>query len=97
MTLDEIKKMITSIISPHPARRVILFGSRARRDAGKNSDADLLVDSGGQLSAFDHFGIAGLIIKNMPVKADVFEQREINRPSEMFDNISKEGIVVYEP
>ena len=96
MTIDEIKNIITPLVSPYPISRVILFGSYARGDASESSDVDLIIDSEGRLSGFDFFGIAGLMIKKMPIKVDVFELREINRPSVMFDNISKEGVVIYE-
>ena len=96
MTIDEIKNIITPLVSPLPVYRVILFGSYARGDASDNSDVDLIIDSEGQLSGFDFFGLAGLMIKKMPIKVDVFELREINKPSIMFDNISKEGIIIYE-
>jgi len=96
MTIDEIKNIIIPQVSPYPISRVILFGSFARGDTSASSDVDLIIDSEGRLSGFDFFGIAGLMIKNMPIKVDVFELREINRPSSMFDNISKEGVVIYE-
>jgi len=96
MTIDEIKSIIIPLVSPYPISRVILFGSYARGDASECSDVDLIIDSEGRLSGFDFFGIAGLLIKKMPIKVDVFELREINRPSSMFDSISKEGVVIYE-
>ena len=96
MTIDEIKNIITPLVSPYPISRVILFGSHARGDATECSDVDLIIDSEGQLSGFDFFGVAGLLIKRMPIKVDVFELREINRPSSMYDNINKEGVVIYE-
>ena len=36
------------------------------------------------------------IVKAMPVKVDVFELDEVKRPSRMFDNIIKEGVIIYE-
>ena len=96
MTIDEIKGIITPLVSLYPIRRVILFGSYARGEATDCSDVDLIIDSEGQLSGFDFFGIAGLMIKKMPIKIDVFELRKINKPSIMYDNINKEGLVIYE-
>ena len=96
MTIDEIKNIITPLVSPYPIKRVILFGSYARGEASENSDVDLIIDSEGQLSGFDFFGIAGLMIKKIPIRVDVFELREINRPSILFDDINKEGVVIYE-
>ena len=96
MKIDEIKNIIIPLVSPYPIRRVILFGSYARGNATVGSDVDLIIDSEGQLSGFDYFGIAGMIMKKMPIEVDVFELREINKPSLMFENINNEGVVIYE-
>ena len=96
MTIAEIKNIITPLVASYPIRRVILFGSHARGEAAPGSDVDLIIDSEGQLSAFDYFGVAGMIMKTIPIEVDAFELREINKPSEMFDNITNEGVVIYE-
>jgi predicted nucleotidyltransferase len=96
MTIDEIKNIVTPIVSPYPINRVILFGSYARGEASTQSDVDLIIDSEGRLSAFDYFGVIGMIVKKMPTKVDVLELREINTQSTMYNNINKEGVVIYE-
>ena len=96
MTIDEIKNIITPLVSPYPIRRVILFGSYARDDASESSDMDLIIDSEGRLNAFDYFGVIGLIVKKMPIKVDVFELDEVKKPSSMFDAICREGVIIYE-
>ena len=96
MTIAEIKNIITPLVASYPIRRVILFGSYARGEAAPGSDVDLIIDSEGQLSAFDYFGVVGDIVKKMPVKVDVFELDEVKKPSTMFDSITNEGLVIYE-
>jgi len=96
MTVSEIKAIVEPLVKTHPVRRVVLFGSYARGDATVESDIDLLIDSNGQLNGFDFFGIAGKIIKKMPIKTDVFEMSEIKTPSTLIDNIHREGVVIYE-
>jgi predicted nucleotidyltransferase len=96
MTIDEIRNILTPIVSPYPINRVILFGSYARGDASQSSDVDLIIDSEGRLNAFDYFGVIGMIVKKMPIKVDVFELDEVKRPSSMYDSISKEGVIIYE-
>ena len=96
MTIDEVKSIITPLVSPYPISRVILFGSYARGEAAEGSDVDLIIDSEGRLNAFDYFGVIGMIVKKMPIKVDVFELDEVKRPSSMFDSISNEGVVIYE-
>ena len=96
LSIEEIKTIVIPLITVHPVRRVILFGSYARGDATEHSDVDLVIDSEGQLNGFDFFGIAGRIIKKMPVKTDVFEMDEIKSPSKIIDSVHKEGIIIYE-
>ena len=96
MTIDEIKNIITPLVSHYPINRVILFGSHARGDATEHSDIDLIIDSEGRLNAFDYFGIIGMIVKKTPVKVDIFELDEVKKPSTLYDNIKKEGVVIYE-
>jgi predicted nucleotidyltransferase len=95
MTIDEIKNIITPLVSLYPITRVILFGSYARGEAGEKSDIDLVIDSEGRLNAYDFFGIAGIIMKKMPIGVDVFELREINNPSKLLDIINREGVEIY--
>jgi len=96
LTLDEISNIINPLVKPYPVKRVIIFGSYAREENNFGSDVDLIIDSEGQLSDFDYFGIIGDIVKAMPIKVDVFEMDEIKKPSKMFDSIITEGRVIYE-
>jgi len=96
LTVDEIKSIVTPLVEIYPIRRVTLFGSYARGSATESSDVDLLIDSEGRLNGFDFFGIAGRIIKKMPVKTDVFEISEIEAQSMFLDNIIRDGVTIYE-
>ena len=96
ISVDEIRTIVIPLVEAHPVRRVILFGSYARGDATAESDVDLLIDSEGRLNGFDFFGIVGRIIKNMPVKTDVFELGEVESPSALLDSINREGVIIYE-
>jgi len=94
------QKMIGEYVKPvalkYPVKRVILFGSYARGEATEKSDIDLVVDCEGKLIGLDFFGVAGEIYRALPVKADIFELREIKKPSVLYDNIVREGVVIYD-
>ena len=96
LTVAEIRTIIIPLVEKYPVRRVILFGSYARGDATVHSDIDLIIDSENNISGFDFFGIAGRIIKEMPVKIDVFEMGEIEISSKLNKNIIQDGVVIYE-
>ena len=96
LTVDEIRTIVTPLVEPLPIVRVILFGSYARGEATEKSDIDLIIDSEGTIDSWVFFGLVGRIAKNIPIKADVFELDEVKKPSNMFNNITKEGVVIYE-
>jgi predicted nucleotidyltransferase len=76
--------------------RVILFGSYAKGTNTPNSDIDLVIDSNGQLRGIDFFVLSSELAQALPIKADIFELREINPNSTMYDVITQEGIVIYD-
>ena len=96
ITIDEIKNIIIPLVEPYPVKRVILFGSYARNEAGMNSDIDLIIDSEGVIDSWTFFGLIGKIAKKMPIDVDVFELDEVKKPSSMYENIFNEGVIIYE-
>ena len=96
ITIDEIRNIITPLVRSYPVRRVILFGSFSRGEATVLSDVDLIIDSEGQIDSWEFFGLIGKIVRKMPLKVDIFELDEVKKPSNMFDNIQKEGVLIYE-
>ena len=96
LTVDEIRTIVTPLVEPFPVVRVILFGSYARGEATEKSDVDLIIDSEGVIDSWELFGLIGRIVKKMPISVDVFELDEVKRPSDMFNSISNEGVVIYE-
>ena len=95
LTVDEIRTIVTPLVEPFPVVRVILFGSYARGEATEKSDVDLIIDYDPALSYWEFLGVMGDIIKKMPIEVDVLGLDEIKK-SELFDNISNEGVVIYE-
>ena len=96
LSIDEIKSYILPVIEKYPIERVILFGSYARGDASDKSDVDLVVESGGKMRNRMIFSLGGDILAVLPVRADVYDILEIEKPSLMYENIQKEGVVIYE-
>ena len=95
-TIEDIKKAITPIASELGLKRVILFGSYARGEQTKDSDIDLIIDSEETLRGLQVFGAIYKISEVLPVKADIFELYEIIKPSQTYDAIMQEGVLVYE-
>lgn len=57
MQLEQIKSTITPILLKHQVRRAGIFGSFATNQAGRDSDIDILVELGTEMSLLDFVGI----------------------------------------
>jgi len=98
-TIRQIVDVITAHLSP---RRVILFGSYARGEAGPDSDLDLFVELDPPLSARGR----GSQIKRLfdpypgPMDVVVYSPKEVaywkQAPASLVATILREGTVLYE-
>jgi predicted nucleotidyltransferase len=96
LSIDEIKSYITPVVEKYPVEKVILYGSYARGDASETSDVDLVVESGGKMRNRKIFALGGDLLMVLPVRVDVYDILEIANPSAMYENIQREGVVIYE-
>jgi len=94
--IEDVIRIITPILQPSPVRRVILFGSYAKGTNTANSDIDLIIDSNGQLRGMDFFSLSSELAQALPVEADIFEMREIKPSSDMYEIITKDGVIIYD-
>jgi len=95
MTVNEITQIITPIVKANPVRRVILYGSYAKGTNTPKSDVDLIIDCNGELKGIDFFVLSAEIAKALPIKSDIFEYREIKPQSAMYNEIARDGVVIY--
>ena len=96
LSIEEIKSYILPVVEKYPIERVILFGSYARGDASDTSDVDLIVESQGRLRNRKIFALGGELLDVLPVRVDVYDILEVANPSAMYENILKEGVVIYD-
>ena len=96
LSIEEIKSYIEPVVEKYPIEKVILFGSYARGDAKETSDVDLVVESGGKMRNIKIFTLGGELLNALPVRVDVYDILEIANPSAMYENIQKEGVIIYE-
>lgn len=98
-TIDHVVEVIAQNFSP---RRIILFGSYARNEAGPHSDLDLFVEMDPPLP---ERGRAKLIKKSFkpypcPMDIVVYSPDEVaywqNAPASLVASILREGKVLYE-
>ena len=96
LSIEEIKSYIIPIVEKYPIEKVILYGSYARGDASDTSDIDLVVESRGKMQNSRIFTLGGDLLMALPVRVDVYDILEIANPSAMYENIQKEGVIIYD-
>ena len=90
----ELKEILLPIIRKYNAQKAYIFGSYARNEADKNSDVDVLVIGGSMFDPTDIFSIADELYRAVQKNVDVYEESEIDRASDLYSNIMREGIEV---
>ncbi|MBR1670896.1 MAG: nucleotidyltransferase domain-containing protein [Butyrivibrio sp.] len=91
-TVDDIKKFVNPLLKKYSARGAILFGSYARGEATGESDIDIMILGGKNFDPTDVFCIAEELYSLSGKAVDVYEEREIDKTSEFYKNILKDGI-----
>ena len=95
--------LIRSIVATYAPRRIVLFGSAARGEAGPDSDLDLLVvlDDDAPLEALSHrlrrqarLGYAGAV-DIVPCREEAF-RRQRDVVGSLAYAVLTEGVTVYE-
>lgn len=98
-TIQEIVGVIASALSP---RRVILFGSYARGEAGPDSDLDLFVELDPPLPARGRGALVKQLFDPYPGPMDivVYSPEEVaywrRAPASLVASVLREGRVLYE-
>ena len=95
-TIDEIKKILNEVLQDKPVYKVILFGSYAKKQATKNSDVDLLIDTKSRLKGFALIKLICEIEEKLQKNIDGLEKYEIEENSLIDREIKDTGVVVYE-
>lgn len=93
LTLDEIKKLCTEILSKYPVEYCYLFGSYAKGKATEKSDVDLFVSTA--LSGIKFFGMVEELREGLKKKVDVLDQKQIINNFELLNEILKDGVRIY--
>lgn len=95
-TIEELKEMLSEILKKFSVKKAILFGSYAKNTPTPTSDIDLVIDSEGKLLNINFYGLLEELVEKMEKNIDLFEISEIQKNSRIYDDIRKEGVVVYE-
>lgn len=92
LTLDEINALISKLVKKYKAEYAILFGSYARGEATEESDIDIIIVGGKNFSALDVLAFGEELRELTGKKVDAFELREVEKNTEFYQNILREGV-----
>ena len=90
-TVPELQTVLSPIFREHGVKKATLFGSYAKGAATSRSDVDLLVDSGLRGLAF-----FGLLERVSETPVDLMEVTQIEKGSEMEQEIERSGVALFE-
>ena len=96
MTLDEIRALVTPIMQLFPVKSLTVYGSYARNEATEKSDIDLIVDSNDVLLGWGLCSLIGELAEVLPKPFHCYEKSMIINSGALFDNIKRDGVVLYE-
>lgn len=95
-TIEEIKMILQDILKDFAVKKAILFGSYAKNTPTSKSDIDLVIDSEGKLLNIYFYGLLEDLVQKLQKNVDLFEISEIQKGSRIYNDIEKEGVIVYE-
>lgn len=94
LSRDEIERFIKMLLRKYNAEYAILFGSYARNEPDENSDIDVIVVGGEKFRPTDIFAFGEDLRELTQKDADVFEIREVNKGTEFYNNIMRDGVCI---
>lgn len=95
-TIKELRKILQKILQNFEVKKAILFGSYAKNNPTSKSDIDLVIDSEGKLLNIYFYGLLEELVQTLQKNVDLFEITEIQKGSKIYNDIQKEGIIIYE-
>lgn len=93
-SVDEIKNALQPVFVRYNVKKAVLFGSYVKGLANKESDVDLLLDSG--LRGLKFVGLIEDVRAALDKEVDVFDKTHIIPGSKISSEIQKDGVVIYE-
>ncbi len=93
MQIEEIQKKIIPVLRKHEIKRAGIFGSMATGKADSESDLDILVELGNEISLLEFVGIKYELEDLLGIRVDLVEYQAVK--SRLKDRILSEEIRIY--
>lgn len=92
LSRQEVESAIKTLLQKYHADHAILFGSYARGEENEQSDIDVIVFGGNKFHPTDIFAFGEDLRELTQKSVDAFEIREVNKDTEFYNNILREGV-----
>lgn len=92
-TIPAIKSLLQPVFDGYKIKKAVLFGSYAKGAAAKNSDVDILVDSG--LKGLAFFGLLEDVVNALDKNVDLLDTSQIVPDSLVDKEIAEHGVLIY--
>lgn len=92
-SISTIQSLLQPVFNAHHIKKAILFGSYAKGIAKKNSDVDILVDSG--LKGLAFFGLLEDVVTALDKNVDMLDTSQVIPDSLVDKEIAKSGVLIY--
>ena len=93
LKIDNIKKIVSEVLSNFDVDYCYLFGSYAKNSANELSDVDLLVST--RITGIAYFGLVERLRESLHKKVDLLRVQDITKNLELLNEILKDGIRIY--
>lgn len=93
LTIEQIKKICSSVFEQYSVEYCYLFGSYAKGKATEVSDVDLLVST--PISGMRFYDLVESIREALQKKVDILNREQLNDNPELINEILKDGIKIY--
>lgn len=95
-TIEEISKLVSSILNSNNVNKAFLFGSYAKGTQNEKSDIDIYAEFQQKQSLLDICGILYDIREALQKDVDFYDVNEFSSQPEFLNSIKKDGVCIYE-
>ena len=94
LSIDDIKRIVSQVLSQHEVEYCYLFGSYARGEANEKSDVDLIVAT--EITGMAFFGLCEYLRDALHKKVDLLNLAQLNNNQKLLNEVLKDGIKIYQ-
>jgi len=92
-TPQQIRLILQPVFDEHKVKKAVLFGSYAKGQARRNSDIDILVDSG--LKGLAFYGLLEDVVTTLDKNVDMIDISQVSKNSDIDKEIARSGVMIY--